>query len=283
MKPVEEHCLTQRLNFRFFLFRSSRSVHVAMNTGSSSIRGSCSTCRRERRSLGRHVPPGATRSGHQPRLRPRPAVRPRPRCFASLTPFSAPATPGPQPRPRRGAPSCCGPSDASSRSLANWKPRESERPERRDTPTWRLQHPPAQDPAGPRVRRGPPDGDAPASARPASRPGHLALQAGAQAAGAACARDRGAHTPLVQGDEAADPDSSVAWAVTTSSRPRGVRAADRMGDSRGDRGATRPPRREGARPGAPGCGGHCGLTWVWEGRKAASKPACSASRKGCTL
>lgn len=45
MKPVEEHCLTQRLNFRFFLFRSSRSVHVAMNTGSSSIRGSCSTCR----------------------------------------------------------------------------------------------------------------------------------------------------------------------------------------------------------------------------------------------
>lgn len=44
MKPVEEHCLTQRLNFRFFLFRSSRSVHVAMNTGSSSIRGSCSTC-----------------------------------------------------------------------------------------------------------------------------------------------------------------------------------------------------------------------------------------------
>lgn len=49
MKPVEEHCRTQRLNFRFFLFRSSLSVHVAMNTGSSSIRGSCSTCR-ERRS-----------------------------------------------------------------------------------------------------------------------------------------------------------------------------------------------------------------------------------------
>lgn len=45
MKPVDEHCLTQRLNFRFFRFRSSRSVHVAMNTGSSSIRGSCSTCR----------------------------------------------------------------------------------------------------------------------------------------------------------------------------------------------------------------------------------------------
>lgn len=44
MKPVEEHCRTQRLNFRFFLFRSSLSVHVAMNTGSSSIRGSCSTC-----------------------------------------------------------------------------------------------------------------------------------------------------------------------------------------------------------------------------------------------
>lgn len=44
MKPLEEHCLTHRLNFRFFLFRSSRSVHVAMNTGSSSIRGSCSTC-----------------------------------------------------------------------------------------------------------------------------------------------------------------------------------------------------------------------------------------------
>lgn len=53
MKPVEEHCLTQRLNFRFFLFRSSRSVHVAMNTGSSSIRGSCSTCQ-EGKSGGSH-------------------------------------------------------------------------------------------------------------------------------------------------------------------------------------------------------------------------------------
>lgn len=44
MKPVDEHCRTQRLNFLFFLLRSSLSVHVAMKTGSSSIRGSCSTC-----------------------------------------------------------------------------------------------------------------------------------------------------------------------------------------------------------------------------------------------
>lgn len=41
---MDEHCRTQRLNFLFFLLRSSLSVHVAMKTGSSSIRGSCSTC-----------------------------------------------------------------------------------------------------------------------------------------------------------------------------------------------------------------------------------------------
>ena len=40
MKPVEEHCLTHRRNFCFFFFRSSRSGHVAMNMGSSSLRGS---------------------------------------------------------------------------------------------------------------------------------------------------------------------------------------------------------------------------------------------------
>lgn len=45
MNPVEEHCRTQRLNFLFFLFLSSRSVQVVMNTGSSSISGSCRTCK----------------------------------------------------------------------------------------------------------------------------------------------------------------------------------------------------------------------------------------------
>lgn len=43
MKPVELHCRTHRLNFLFFLLRSSLSVHVVMNTGSSSIKGSWRT------------------------------------------------------------------------------------------------------------------------------------------------------------------------------------------------------------------------------------------------
>lgn len=43
MNPVEVHCRTQRLNFLFFLFRSSLSVQVVMNTGSSSIKGSWRT------------------------------------------------------------------------------------------------------------------------------------------------------------------------------------------------------------------------------------------------
>lgn len=43
MNPVEVHCRTQRLNFLFFLFLSSLSVQVVMNTGSSSIKGSWRT------------------------------------------------------------------------------------------------------------------------------------------------------------------------------------------------------------------------------------------------
>ena len=43
MKPVDVHWRTHRLNFLFFLFLSSLSVQVVMNTGSSSIRGSWST------------------------------------------------------------------------------------------------------------------------------------------------------------------------------------------------------------------------------------------------
>lgn len=53
MKPVDEHCRTQRLNFLFFLLRSSLSVQVAMKTGSSSIRGSCSTCKGQEKSQGK--------------------------------------------------------------------------------------------------------------------------------------------------------------------------------------------------------------------------------------
>lgn len=45
MNPVEVHCRTQRLNFLFFLFLSSLSVQVVMNTGSSSIKGSWRTWR----------------------------------------------------------------------------------------------------------------------------------------------------------------------------------------------------------------------------------------------
>lgn len=45
MNPVEEHCRTQRLNFLFFLFLSSLSVQVVINTGSSSIKGSWRTCK----------------------------------------------------------------------------------------------------------------------------------------------------------------------------------------------------------------------------------------------
>lgn len=55
MKPVDEHCRTQRLNFLFFLLRSSLSVHVAMKTGSSSIRGSCSTCKWQENRRGRET------------------------------------------------------------------------------------------------------------------------------------------------------------------------------------------------------------------------------------
>lgn len=55
MKPVDEHCRTQRLNFLFFLLRSSLSVHVAMKTGSSSIRGSCSTCKWQEKRRGRET------------------------------------------------------------------------------------------------------------------------------------------------------------------------------------------------------------------------------------
>lgn len=43
MNPVEVHCRTQRLNFLFFLFLSSLSVQVVINTGSSSIKGSWRT------------------------------------------------------------------------------------------------------------------------------------------------------------------------------------------------------------------------------------------------
>ena len=55
MNPVEVHCRTQRLNFLFFLFLSSLSVQVVMNTGSSSISGSWRTCKAHRAALLLHV------------------------------------------------------------------------------------------------------------------------------------------------------------------------------------------------------------------------------------
>lgn len=55
MNPVEVHCRTQRLNFLFFLFLSSLSVQVVMNTGSSSISGSWRTWKAHRAVLLLHV------------------------------------------------------------------------------------------------------------------------------------------------------------------------------------------------------------------------------------